>query len=60
MSESEKDPKKPIKSQSKKKIKASTGAWWKSTVVTVDEPEPEVKEHVTTEAPASDSGKTSC
>ena len=57
MSESEKDPKKPIKNQSRKKIKASTGAWWKSTVVTVDEPEPEVKENVTTEAPASDSGK---
>lgn len=58
MSESEKDPKKPIKNQSKKKIKASTGAWWKSTVVTVDEPVPEVKDHVSTDTPASDSGTT--
>ncbi len=53
MSESEKDPKKPIENQSRKKIKASTGAWWKSTVVTVDEAKPEPTEKKTTKAPAS-------
>ena len=58
MSESEKDAKKPVKNQSRKKIKASTGAWWKSTVVTVEEPEPEVKEKETAEASASASAKT--
>ena len=41
MSESEKDDVTSSKKTSKKKIKASTGAWWKSTVVTVDGKEPE-------------------
>jgi len=41
MSESEKDDVTSSKNTSKKQIKASTGAWWKSTVVTVDGKEPE-------------------
>ena len=57
MSETEKDPKKPIENQSRKKIKASTGAWWKSTVVTVDEAKPEATEKKTTKTPASGSRK---
>ena len=41
MAESEKDSNSSPPQESKKKIKASTGAWWKSTVVTVEETESE-------------------
>jgi len=60
MSESEKDPKKQVKDQSRKKIKASTGAWWKSTVVNVDESESEEKKNGSpkTKVPASEKSKT--
>ncbi len=60
MSESEKDPQKPTKNQSRKKIKASTGAWWKSTVVNVDEAEPKDKEKISPAAktPTSDQPST--
>ncbi|MEE4166570.1 MAG: hypothetical protein V2I35_11275, partial [Desulfocapsaceae bacterium] len=44
MSDSEKDPSKPKEPQFTKKIKASIGAWWKSTVVTVEKTADEKKE----------------
>ena len=46
MTESKKDKESPQKGTSKKQIKATTGAWWKSTVEVVEEtkPDKEVKE----------------
>ena len=51
MSDSEKDPKKSTETKPRKKIKASTGAWWKSTVVTVEETAVKAKESSTAKAP---------
>ncbi len=51
MSDSEKDPKKSTETQPRKKIKASTGAWWKSTVVTVEETAVDAKEKGTAKVP---------
>ena len=51
MSDSEKDPKKPTETQPKKKIKASTGAWWKSTVETAEETAVGAKENSTAKVP---------
>ena len=52
MSDSEKDPKKSTQTQPRKKIKASTGAWWKSTLVSVEETAGDARENSTAKAPA--------